>query len=367
MEISIRTLLEDLEDSSVLMEEPDVVSAMRIKELTLMKIKQKETHPGHAVKKRIITFILAAVLILALGVTAYAINTHWSRGLEHMLPATDEEKQMAEETGLSDSSQNVFATADGVTISVEQSVIDNNTAWIALRIDGLKIAREQEWDATLWNMGLTFDGERPPSWGASFAAEHDENGNLIISAPDGSIEYDIRASAGDKLDTLSGKEIHITIESIGTGGLKSDYKPLAVGPWELIWTPRSNSEQISVQPDTMIGETGVRLISADISPITAKVIFKLSAFWEDSWDEDNLNLFEWQLTGVRLKDGTVLLNIFGPPSSWGYADREELILEQEYSSQRIIQPDQVDALVFANNFPWARTLTDDDLIIVPIY
>jgi hypothetical protein len=48
-------------------------------------------------------------------------------------------------------------------------------------------------------------------------------------------------------------------------------------------------------------------------------------------------------------------------------DREALILEQEYSSMRIIQPDQVDALVFANNFPWARTLTDDDLIIVPIY
>ncbi len=363
MEISIRTLLEDLEDSSVLMEEPDVVSAMRIKELTLMKINQKETHPGRIVKKKIITFILAAVLILALGVTAYAINTHWSRGMEHLLPATNEEKQMAEETGLSDSSQNVSATADGVTISVEQSVIDNNTAWIALRIEGLKIDREQEWDATLWDCRLTFDGERPPAWGASFAGEHDENGNLIISALDGSIEYDIWARAGDKLGTLSGKEIRITIDSIGTGGLKSDYKPLAKGPWELVWIPSSNSEQINVQLDAMIGETGVRLISADISPITAKVIFKLSALWDD----DDLNLYEWQLTGVRLKDGTVLLNIFGPPSYWGYADREALILEQEYSSMRIIQPDQVDALVFANNFPWARTLTDDDLIIVPIY
>ncbi|MBQ6371792.1 MAG: hypothetical protein IJJ22_01555 [Oscillospiraceae bacterium] len=74
MEINISKLLDGLEDSSVPMEEPDVVSAMRIKELTLMKIDQKETFPVRAVKKRIITLILAAVLILALGVTAYAVG-----------------------------------------------------------------------------------------------------------------------------------------------------------------------------------------------------------------------------------------------------------------------------------------------------
>ena len=74
MEINISKLLDGLEDSSVPMEEPDVVSAMRIKELTLMKIDQKETFPARAVKKRIITLILAAVLILALGVTAYAVG-----------------------------------------------------------------------------------------------------------------------------------------------------------------------------------------------------------------------------------------------------------------------------------------------------
>lgn len=317
--------------------------------------------------RRLLLIAAVITMIIALCASAYAIYVHWTRGMERLLPATEAEKQLAEESGLSDTSRSVSATANGVTVSVEQTVIDSHTAWIALRIEGLQIERERQWDATLWNCSLTFDGERPPAWGASFAGEHDENGDLILSAADGSLEYDIWARAGDKLETLAGREIRITIESMGTGGLKSDYLPLAEGPWELVWTPSSNSKNISVQPDAMIGDTGVRLISAEISPITAKVIFKLSAFWEDSWDEDNLNLFEWQLTGVRLKDGTVLLNIFGPPSSWGYADREELILEQEYSSQRIIQPDQVDALVFANNFPWARTLTDDDLIIVPIY
>ncbi|MBR0352944.1 MAG: hypothetical protein IJH53_07035 [Oscillospiraceae bacterium] len=74
MEISIRKLLDGLEDSSVPMEEPDVVSAMRIKELTRMKIEQENTRSVRYVRKRIITLILAAVLILALGVTAYAMG-----------------------------------------------------------------------------------------------------------------------------------------------------------------------------------------------------------------------------------------------------------------------------------------------------
>ena len=43
MEIRIQELLNGYEDSSVPMEETDVVSAMRIKELTEMKIEQTET------------------------------------------------------------------------------------------------------------------------------------------------------------------------------------------------------------------------------------------------------------------------------------------------------------------------------------
>ena len=43
-----------------------------------------------------------------------------------------------------------------------------------------------------------------------------------------------------------------------------------------------------------------------------------------------------------------------------------MILELDYSSHQILQPEQVEALIFASNFPWARTLTDIDLIIIPI-
>ena len=74
MEIRIHELLNGYEDSSVPMEETNVVSAMRIKELTKMKMKPSEApyKPRHAARKRILTLALAAALMLSLGIAAYS-------------------------------------------------------------------------------------------------------------------------------------------------------------------------------------------------------------------------------------------------------------------------------------------------------
>ena len=70
--------------------------------------------------------------------------------------------------------------------------------------------------------------------------------------------------------------------------------------------------------------------------------------------------------GVRFKDGTALTGLFGSPTEVGYTDIDELILEMDYSSNRILDPNEVDALIFAENSPWARTLADSELITVPL-
>jgi len=72
MEVNIRELLEGLEDSSVPMEDENVVSAKRIKELTRMKIKPFKSNTHSRTRRHIITFALAAALILSMGVAVYA-------------------------------------------------------------------------------------------------------------------------------------------------------------------------------------------------------------------------------------------------------------------------------------------------------
>lgn len=310
---------------------------------------------------RLLSIAAVVALILVLGVTAYAIYAHWSRGMEQLLPATEAEKEMAEQSGLSDSSQTVRAAANGVTISVEQTVIDGDTAHIALKIEGFKLP-EGKYPAIGTNWSLTFDGERAPNMSGGFVEQRDSNGNLIFTAPDGSLEYDFTAKAGGKWESFEGKEIRVYLESLGSGD-KGQVQPLVEGPWELIWTPSSNSECLAVKPDAMIGDTGINLISAEIGPVSAKVTLQLPALWEGY---KTLEHYDLQLAGVRLQDGSVLTNIFGPPTQEGYADIDSLFLALDYSSHQILQPEQVDALIFANDSPWARTLTDNELIIVPI-
>ena len=74
MQINIRDLMDNIEDSSVEMEETNVVSSERIKELTKMKINElgAGSAPRRSAKKKIVTVLVAAAVVSALGLSAYA-------------------------------------------------------------------------------------------------------------------------------------------------------------------------------------------------------------------------------------------------------------------------------------------------------
>ena len=74
MEVNIRELLDGLEDSSVPMDDENVVSATRIKELTRMKMEPQNRKLYSGTRRRIITFALAAALILSMGAVVYAVG-----------------------------------------------------------------------------------------------------------------------------------------------------------------------------------------------------------------------------------------------------------------------------------------------------
>ena len=254
----------------------------------------------------------------------------------------------------------VSSTVNGVTVSVEQTIIDSNSARIALRIEGFTVPDGEYPDIGDWQ--LTFDGERASAVSGGFAESRDAADDPIFTDKDGSLEYDFYASDTREDFSFAGKPIYLRIDSLGTGD-KGRYEPLVQGPWELIWMPSSNQERITVQTDRPIGDTGIRLLSTEIAPVSARVTLRLAELWEGY---KTLESFDWQLVGVRLKDGTEMVNIFGPANYVGYADPENLILELHYPSQRIIHPEQVEAMLFAGPFPWAKELTEKDLIVVPI-
>ena len=72
MKTNIRDLMENIEDSSVDLEETNVVSSERIKELTKMKINELGVAPKRKSKKTIITVLIAVAVVSALGITTFA-------------------------------------------------------------------------------------------------------------------------------------------------------------------------------------------------------------------------------------------------------------------------------------------------------
>ena len=71
MKVNIYDLMDNIEDSSVELEEKSVVSSERIKELTRMKI-QNASNKKRSAKKTILTASIAVAVVAALGATAIA-------------------------------------------------------------------------------------------------------------------------------------------------------------------------------------------------------------------------------------------------------------------------------------------------------
>ena len=72
MQINIRDLMENIEDSSVDLEEKDVVSSDKIKELTKMKINEYGFTNKRSSKKKFVTVLIAAAVVSAAGISAFA-------------------------------------------------------------------------------------------------------------------------------------------------------------------------------------------------------------------------------------------------------------------------------------------------------
>lgn len=315
-------------------------------------------------------FIIAAVvaLIFSLGLTAYAVYSQWAKGLEERFHPTEEERTYAEDNGLlanpeaeSGADGIVSATAGGVTITVQQTIADKYSALISLRIEGYSLPEGSF--PSIGGFTLTVGGERPPAISGSFVGEQDENGNLIFCGEDGALEYDFSVRSGDyETNFFDGKEIRLSITGLGTGD-KLQHTPDIEETWELVWTMKAASEQKFTELNTEIGNTGTILKEAELSPLHLRVVYETDGIWEGY---KTLDLYDVQPIGVRLKDGTVYQKIFWGGGAENYIDYDACLLESVCNSDQILNPDDVEALLFACDYPWGRELTEDEIYIVPL-
>ena len=113
MKVNIHELIDNIEDSSVNIEEQNVVSSERIKELTRMKI-QNTSEKKQRSKRPVLTIGIAVAVVAALGATAFAAlngglgalsfgKSSWSPSIEEDIKYSLPEREMISVQGYSDS------------------------------------------------------------------------------------------------------------------------------------------------------------------------------------------------------------------------------------------------------------------------
>ena len=190
-------------------------------------------------------------------------------------------------------------THEGITISLDQCIADEHSAYISFRISGWKLKEgdEPRFDQASCRMGLTgaqgTSGNFLSVWSAENQTEcfTDENGDLF---------YCFTVSAID--DTLPGRDVHVEFRNLGhyREGQTIIIDVDMVETWTFDWALTGTTEKrVWKDLSLPIGESEWVLREVVFSPVTA--VFLLSS--PQGVENDDLDGQPWFL-GIIDKDGT---------------------------------------------------------------
>ena len=356
-------LSEEIELSEIVLEKTNQAFEM-IKQEDIVCMKKTHTKDKKVFKTQ--AAVIAGVCILAVSsISAVAaIHHYWGRGMNGIIQASDEQQQVLTEKNIAKvyseepNSPSLAVTNNGVTIEPDTVIVDERLVYMAFRISGYSAADKMEpgfdmvnvyqgdhpEDESAWvNMsGTMYDGTIPDENGIPVS----EDGSIISHYTDdnGNMEYIIRASAVEKNDSLLGKTIHVEFKNLGTFS-KGMFIPAVDGDWNF----KINLSDVSSSQNIKVGQkvegTGFTMEDIDISPISIKVNYSVSAAPVEK--EDDLGIPE--VKGVVLKDGTRIPYLTNPVRL-GYTDSSKSNAYQIAGFARVVDADEIAALIVLKSY-----------------
>lgn len=365
---------------------------------------QKEQTMYRNNRKKVILIALAAALILV-TMTGAAVFTRWSNSAQNKYQPTQQQKAQAESIGLSSLLETHAAgdsltcvTDQGITITAVQTIVDQYSAMIVLRIDGFDLPMGETPSLTIssaeitnvhtvippgrFHDGIFADPSGNKVYQDGSAARYHADGTVIpkYADSDGSLEY-YTIFTFSKGNLPVGEEIQLTISAIGTEGKPS----LVQGDWNLRWTLSGTTDIRHYQTDTPIANTGVTLLEVEISPISIFTVYKMDNAdghihnndpSSNSGRKEAHETIEFLMTGIRMKDGTI--HKLGPATGINsmYSDagvgidypayyddilqEKAVLLTKSRLIGQIVDPEEVDALLFQESVPVEKEITEID-------
>ena len=177
-----------------------------------------------------------------------------------------------------------------------------------------------------------------------------ENGRLIehFLQEDGSLEYIVQMSAPDRNETLIGKKVHVDFTNLGTV-YKADYKEDIQGNWNFELDIRGSEKVKKYELNEEIGDSGIKVISAEISPISILVDYDFPRSEMEKKKKKGEKLISPvpEICGVYLKDGTLLGSIMNGGNS-GYESEDSDVYQIRIATDHVLDTDQIAGLLFWN-------------------
>ena len=357
---------------------------LKIQQLDADLIAEAEFETLHKKKngitgKKAFILLLAATMILV-TMTAAAVFTRWSTTMQlgnyGGAQPSEQIKKQAEQSGLSviptetknGHQEPVSATDNGITVTLAQTVMDQYGGKIIFRIEGLELEEGQApwawWD-------FLIDGEQTHiGWSAQFFPGYTSNADgipvyvkngkeiprvgenqellLDYQLGDGSIEFSIDLDFPQDGESLFGKEMVFTFTGFGIQGEKFEDEDIMTVPgnWELRWTLEgSTQEPVKWTPNAEIGHWDVTLVDAEIGQFSIKTTYRMDEQYQDPEDFHQKNGWSIGPAGVRLKDGTDILE-FGGTGGGEWDPDSHLYTAITRSMNTILDPSQIAGVYF---------------------
>ena len=318
-------------------------------------------------------------IIVAGSVTAGAAVHHvWSRGMQGAVQATDTQQKELTDKGAAVVSKEqkdyskLAVTDNGITITPETIIVDENFAHIAFSVKGYDLAEGDEPGFDDWNIGVKDgkEGSSVQAYGGFYdGIVSDENGNpvyedgsslkedeqgQIISHyvdEDGNLEYVASIGVADWKDSLLGKTIVCKLKDLGTL-YKTRFTLAKEGNWDFEIKVPEVSTASNIKVAKGIENTPFTVDDVELSPISIKINYSVNG--EVTFKEDTNQVP--QFLGVILKDGKKV-SFLGDAGGTGY---NEAMTEAYTLSSfvQVIEPDQVQAIILRND--------DGEQIEIPI-
>ena len=318
-------------------------------------------------------------IIVAGSVTAGAAVHHvWSRGMQGAVQATDTQQKELTDKGAAvvlkeqDDYSKLAVTDNGITITPETIIVDENFAHIAFSVKGYDLAEGDEPGFDDWNIGVKDDkeGSSVQAYGGFYdGIVSDENGNpvyedgsslkeneqgQIISHyvdEDGNLEYVASIGVADWNDSLLGETIVCKLKDLGTL-YKTRFTLAKEGNWDFEIKLPDVSTASNIKVAKGIENTPFTVDDVELSPISIKINYSVNG--EVTFKEDTNQVP--QFFGVILKDGKKI-SFLGDAGGTGY---NEAMTEAYTLSSfvQVIEPDQVQAIILRND--------DGEQIEIPI-